>query len=268
MAKDILSAVLNPSPAGLHPNDELTDTVCGKVGSGVLCLWAAMNKYRPHSLEYQRKLKKTMLKSPYLFRGGDPRKHIEAIDFVVRECMALGVRLPWDEIGAETINVMAPKGTYGNFLHQFRAGCPDPDDCAPYLQRLYAAIKIAAGNQGEEQGTPSHYNRASKVYANQTHALAWNEDDQTYDVDEVYNKDVKNDEHEYEWDDHEYVYAYDINHITPSKGGGRKGKGAPSKGGKGVMSKGKSYGKSSKGGKGGKTSMAGKGSKGVPLIVQ
>ena len=105
--KDVLASVLNPYGAGLSDDPANRVMVCGKVDDGPLCLWAAMNRYRQSGAKYQRKLKRNMMKSPFLFRHGDPKKHIMDLRFTLTECLALGVRLPWDEIGLEIINVLS-----------------------------------------------------------------------------------------------------------------------------------------------------------------
>ena len=149
--KDVLNAVLNPKPAGDKTDSK--KTIGGKIGDGMMCLYAAISLFRPRSMEYKRKLKQAMCGAHHVFRAGDPKRHIEELAFNMSECLALGVRLPWDETGLPIIKCLSGRpGTYQSFLHPFREGGNDPDDCAPYLQELFAEIIKAAGAQTDSGG--------------------------------------------------------------------------------------------------------------------
>ena len=60
--KDILTSTLNPKPSGNRIGDD--EVVRGVVGDGMLCMHAAMSQWRPHGEEYEKKIKRVILKSP------------------------------------------------------------------------------------------------------------------------------------------------------------------------------------------------------------
>lgn len=245
--RDILNAVLNPKPAG--DKSDSKRLIGGQVGDGVMCLYAAISLYRPRSEKYKRSLKRAMCKAHLAFRSGDPRKHVADLEFNMTEILSLGVRLPWDETGLEIIGTLGDRGTYESFLHPYRDGGADPDDCAPYLQKLFAEIINAADAQNDRG------HREAKGY--KAFSIHWNENEGLCEVvggETTTNTDEgeggENFEDNY-YDDYSYpdLNAYDTYHSPKGKGG--FGKGGYGKGGKGK-------GKGSKG-------VFGKGGKGMPF---
>ena len=234
--KDVLNAVLNPKPAG--DTSDSKKTIGGRIGDGVMCLFAGVSLFRPRSVEYKRKLKQAMCGAHNLFRSGNPKTHIEGLEFNLSECLALGVRLPWDETGLPIIMRLSSKGTYQSFLHPYREGGSEPDDSAPYLQELFAEIIRAAAAQGSDVSNSDA--RSYKAFE-----VRWNPEEGLSEVTEVADEGDDsvgnyNNNNYYDNADPEGWYANYTNSYTKGKGGFGKGKG-----------KGKGSGKSGKSGKGG-----------------
>ena len=232
--------------------------VVGKVDDGMKCLWSAVSQWRPHDYRYQRKIKKSMMDAHLLFRAGNPITYVRSLTFNLSECIALGVRLPFEETGAEIINTLSsrPNTTYSTFLHGFRNGGSDPDDCAPFLQELFAEIITAADAQVDVQTKRfDKHHRAfdANVMCDESHVLQWDDYDEVY----VGVEKESSDNHMHDNVDPHMdvqsmeggVYANDTRGFSPTKGG-KGGKSMPF-GGK--ASKGsKGYGKGLGKGKGGK----------------
>ena len=92
----------------------------------------------------------------------------------------------------------------------YREGGNDPDDCAPYLQELFAEIIKAAGAQSSQDRDAKHY----KAYS-----IMWNDDVGVSEVTEIAGEGEDGVNNHDDYDDAEGWYANNTHAFSKGKGG-------------------------------------------------
>ena len=99
-------------------------------------------RYRKCNDTYKRSLRKVLIDSYRVFeapRYGIPSA-VEEVGQVLRECITLGIQIPWDLTGREVILTLKRQG-FSDYVHPLLEGGPNPEDSAPYFLNLLSVIE-------------------------------------------------------------------------------------------------------------------------------
>jgi hypothetical protein len=131
----------------------------------VIVLWVLMMHYRQCSAARCRNLISTLSKAESLFKSpkGDIAASIAQVNSVLKECVELGVEVPWDTTGRLVLRALWTKG-YETVLAPFKQGGPDPRDCAPHFEEMLIAIDSAAPDIEEAVEANGQKRRAMNAY--------------------------------------------------------------------------------------------------------
>ena len=168
---DPFSKLTQPCMRGRYGNV----SVEGEVDNGVLAIWVLLMRYRKCDDAHTTHLIKTLSQSENLFRApkSNIQKSVDSLGKVLKECVTLGVKVPWVTTGREVVKVLKTQG-FTEYVHKFMNGGPDPEDSAKHFQRLLSTVERVAKDV-EETENKKGSNRKS-YWAHEAHLYDLNYD--------------------------------------------------------------------------------------------
>ena len=150
-------------------------SVEGEVDNGVLAIWVLLMRYRKCDDAHTTHLIKTLSQSENLFRApkANIQKSVDSLGKVLKECVTLGVKVPWVTTGREVVKVLKTQG-FTEYVHKFMNGGPDPEDSAKHFQSLLSTVERVAKDVEETEGKKGG-NRKS-YWAHEAHLYDLNYD--------------------------------------------------------------------------------------------
>ena len=137
---ELMKVVLRPAMKGYYNNIP----VLAEEGNGLSILWALMMHFRKCNETHCLALVDCLESSKNLFRS--PKSNIatsvKQVAEVLKECIDLGVQVPWKNTGRPVAAILRSKG-YSSYLFPFRYGGVDPQDSAPHYMQMLEAIETA-----------------------------------------------------------------------------------------------------------------------------
>ena len=162
---DLVKLILRPSKKGYY--DDIP--VIAEEGNGVLALWALMMHFRKCSETHCLSLIECLEQSQNLFRSpkANIASSVKQVASVLKECLDLGVQVPWKNTGRPVASILRNKG-YDTYLFPFRHGGIDPQDSAVYFLEMLDVIETATTDvediQSKNVGRKSWQAHEAKVF--------------------------------------------------------------------------------------------------------